>query len=732
MKKHDGRIHPNPFALTIAQAALLSATWCALPAAAQSGEGAPVAAPASGSMPALASPPAPLLNEITIKGQSSATSRNQPYSVYTFDGGEIRDRQINQPEQLFRDVPGMEVRGLGYGGVANSFVLRGFAGGGHGGDIGFVIDGIPLNEASSHADGYADLNVVVPLELESMQVFRGPVSALYGNYNRAGVVALESRKGGTYRDADIKLGSWGTLDAQMAAGGQLGSATLNAAAQLFRTDSWREQSGNWRGTFALRSAWDISSSTQVALSTRLHRARADTASVISEAQFNDRAAFDRKNPNVQNDSAEKTFGTLRADIAHTLAPGLRVLGFVYGTQQTFRRSFTRPTSAGALGLTWQQREENYDRDVWGAGVNLNGEHAPLGRTLRWVAGIERYEEDTAYRYADALANGAFTAATLTAGLNGGSGTLDRNLQTRSTALFAQGEWALDPLFRPSAGVRHDRIGGGCRARGLETRVGASAQCAGDMQQFEITTPKIGVRSTWLPGLLEARASLAEGFALPGDAAKFTSGLSVEPTTFRQRELGFTLTPGTAWLIDVVHFRTDSRDEVALVVPATLTYANIGRTRREGVEAEVRFAPSRFFEATAALASVRTEVLQTLPATPWLAGAQITGVPRRLATVSATVRPGSGYAVTAVARSVGRYAVTQPGATSAAQYYDGYRTVDLMATYETGSNTRRHRYFVQIANLADRRYATSVGVTGAARTYNPAPPRTLTVGTSMQF
>ncbi len=65
-------------------------------------------------------------------------------------------------------------------------VIRGFGNGGHGGDLGAVIDGIPLNEAMSHADGYVDLNVIIPLEIDSFTVLKGPVSALYGNYNRGG------------------------------------------------------------------------------------------------------------------------------------------------------------------------------------------------------------------------------------------------------------------------------------------------------------------------------------------------------------------------------------------------------------------------------------------------------------------------------------------------------------------------------------------------------------------
>ncbi len=668
------------------------------------------------------------LAEIVVKGQGLGVSRHQPYSVQQFSAEDFRERQVAQPEQLFREVAGMEVRGLGYGGVANSMTLRGFSGGGHGGDIGFVLDGIPLNESSSHADGYADLNVVVPLELAGMDVFKGPVSALYGNYNRAGVVALESRKGGAYRQLEMRGGSNSTLDAQAALGTQVGGATLNAAAQIYRSDGYRPQSANERGTLAGRLAFALAPDTRLAFSGRIHRAEADTASVITQAQYDDRSSFYAKNPNVQNDASDKDFQTLRADLAHTLAPNLKVLVFAYATHQTFTRYFTRLTNA----TTWQQRMEDYDRDVSGFGASLNGSDTLLGRPVRWIAGIERYSEDTRYKYFDALDRRNPTAATFTAGINGGAGTLDRNLAIDSTAFFAQAEWQIDPLFRPSLGLRRDRIDGGCERRGIETRSGASAQCSA-MPEFAVNTPKLGVRSALAPGWLEARASVAEGFALPSDAAKFTAGLGVEPTVFRQRELGMTLTPGTDWLIDLARFRTDSRDEVALLDASTLTYGNLGRTRREGWEGEIRYAPSSWFEATAVLARTRTEVTETRAGTPWLQGAEITGVPRHLATLSATVRPLPALALTAIARAVGSHVIRQPASAGDTQVhrYGGYRTVDLLASYDL-PGARRTRLTVRIDNLTDRRYATSAGVTGGVTTYNPAAPRSVMLGVSVDL
>ena len=138
----------------------------------------PLAAFSLLSLPAIAGAEPVSLAAITVKGQAMADSTHQAYSVSRLHADEIRDEHVDQVQSLLRKVPGMNVSTLGLPGGADNISLRGFGAGGHGGDIGFVVDGIPLNEAMSHADGYGDLNVIIPLELERIDVLRGPVSAL--------------------------------------------------------------------------------------------------------------------------------------------------------------------------------------------------------------------------------------------------------------------------------------------------------------------------------------------------------------------------------------------------------------------------------------------------------------------------------------------------------------------------------------------------------------------------
>jgi iron complex outermembrane recepter protein len=213
------------------------------------------------------------LESVVVKGQA-LRGAHAPFSSTAFDTDQIRDQQVSQPQEMFRWVPGMNVRNYGLGGVADVVTLRGFGGGAHGGDIGYVIDGIPLNEAMSHADGYADLNVVIPLEIDSLTVLRGPISPLYGNFNRAGVIVIDTRKTGAYRQGDFSLGSNTTGDAQVALGARLAPGQqLNIAAQAVTTEGFRPQSDAWRANLAGRWTMDVSGALQLALSGRLHNGR---------------------------------------------------------------------------------------------------------------------------------------------------------------------------------------------------------------------------------------------------------------------------------------------------------------------------------------------------------------------------------------------------------------------------------------------------------------------------
>lgn len=260
------------------------------------------------------------LQPVEVKGQT-ARGASAAYTTSVIEAEDIANAHVSHPQELLRQVPGMNVQNYQLSGVGDAIVMRGFGGGGHGGDVGVVLDGIPLNEAMSHADGYVDLGVIVPLEMERISIYKGPVSALYGNFNRAGLMAIETRKQGDYtpyREADVSLASHGTLDAQAALGLKPGDGEfLNLAAQHYRTDGFRAQSQMQRSTASLRWSKRLSSQLEVALSARLHHGEGDSPSYLTAGQFaRDPRGID---PRAMNDGTRKNFATLRADVQYALA-----------------------------------------------------------------------------------------------------------------------------------------------------------------------------------------------------------------------------------------------------------------------------------------------------------------------------------------------------------------------------------------------------------------------------
>jgi len=594
--------------------------------------------------------------------------------------------------------------------------MRGFGSGGHGGDIGMVIDGIPLNEAMSHADGYVDQNVIIPLEVEKMTVYKGPSSALYGNYNRGGTIAFESRKGGDYRELDVKGGSFSTFDAQAALGVPLGeSAEGNFAAHFYDTHGFREQSQSHYGTIAGRLGFKLGGDTTLAVSGRAHQGRWDSASYITEDQFNSSGRRFDKDPRVQNDGGKKDFYTGRIDLSTPVTQDIDLLAYAYVTRQTFTRSFTRPTSP--TDTQWRQREEDYDRDVFGLGTSLNGLNKLGDTDINWIVGTEMTDESTRYTYRDALNNLANTPATT----GGTVPYLDRDYDSKSVSFYGQAEWNIHPMFRPIAGLRYDRLTGDCSAKPGEIQGGTACQ---KMATYTHTSPKIGIRSTW-SSVVDTRVSYSEGFQLPPSDARYgADGGSLEPTVLRQTEAGLTLKPLKGLYIDTALFRIDTSNEVRSLGGGV--YENFGKTRRQGVELDVSYAVTRNFDLSAGMTWMNTKVMEN--ADPAVEGQPVPGVARRTATLRGIYRFDNGLSADLALHHNSGYPVDADGTHTV----NGYTTTDLTLAYERKLWGHNQRVYFSIANLTDRKYATNSFMMGGQQLYAPAAPRSFMVGVNLNM
>lgn len=648
------------------------------------------------------------LSEIYVKGEA-LNLENSTITVDVIGLDEIRTLNIEQPLRLIEQVPGVDLVAYRQGGVADQFSIRGFGGGGHAGEAGVQIDGISLNEAEGHSDGYADLNVLIPLNLKSLKVYKGPSSVLFGRFAQGGTLALETRKGGDYQDLSITGGSFNTLDAQLALGkgvslGENGKTLrTNFAFQLFQTDGYAENGGLLKGNVSGRLSYDITEKTDISLSLRGHRSEWNAPGYISEEQFNNEGRRNQQDVNAENDGGGKAFYSQRMDLNHTFNDNLRLLLFGYALQQEFTRFAKFGFQPGG------QSERFNTRNVYATGGSLNGRSSVAGVGVDWIAGLELYSEQTE-RLRWATQDRIRQAQ-----------TQDRLFTIQSISSYVQGEFELSPYFRPSVGLRYDSYFGSFQANdpGQEA-------VNDEIDGLYNISPKIGVRSTVYEGL-DLRASVSNGFSLPNSALKYDADIDLGPVELWQYELGATYTPNVWLEFDIAGFILNSSNEIVENPPGSLVFFNAGKTRRTGVESKATLRPFPGLRVSGTFSYIETEITDNPENN--LEGKALTGIPQTIGTLDVSYVASLGLGGRFRSRDVGAYFISPDNAAS----YGGYTVSHLAVFYNFNQRSaNRGRIFFEVQNLFDARYAESVFGSVEARSFAPAPPRNYSLGVSYNF
>lgn len=156
------------------------------------------------------------LDEVEVSGKSKATNKTllsaelsaSPASVSTLGRDYVAKQAVNTYGDLLRPIVGVNVSNYQLGGVGYGIQMRGYVVTEHARDIAFTIDGVPQNQTSSlQANGYVDLNPLIPDIVKSIEVVRGPFSPLYGDHALGGGISFRTENkqptsilisGGTY------------------------------------------------------------------------------------------------------------------------------------------------------------------------------------------------------------------------------------------------------------------------------------------------------------------------------------------------------------------------------------------------------------------------------------------------------------------------------------------------------------------------------------------------------
>ena len=133
-------------------------------------------------------------------GSLSTAAAALPAGSSTIDARTLAQTPVASYGDIFRALPGFEVANYGQGAIGYGLSMRGYTNAEHGRDIAYYIDGVPVNDISSiHTPNYADLSVLMPETVQSIEVVRGPFDVECGDSNLGGCVNITTEEFGALR-----------------------------------------------------------------------------------------------------------------------------------------------------------------------------------------------------------------------------------------------------------------------------------------------------------------------------------------------------------------------------------------------------------------------------------------------------------------------------------------------------------------------------------------------------
>jgi outer membrane receptor protein involved in Fe transport len=477
--------------------------------------------------------------------------------------GQLQLRPLPTLADAAAALPGLHIVSTHGSGIAPASISRGFFGAGEAEHVTLLIDGVPAGDAES---GVADWRSVPTFAIERIEGLRGPGSALYGDTSLGGIVQVFTlAPTAPVARVTLGVGSFGTARGGISAGRPFGTTSVQGFGSFSRTAGFREHSRLGQGfsgvvverandarRWSARGSFNYSSRDEPGA---LSRSQVATDRAMADVLFQ----FDR-------DINRRGHAAWRYGIAHdrftstVLARGtardgdrLRTLLLAPGVGDRAQRDI----SSGSVGISLENSLEN----------SIPG----MSGRLRFGADVSRDRVESVYRPVSDVGAAAVAATGAIA------------VHRWRVAGYATQFVDIASRVMLSAGVRWD---------GLKDQVEA-----GNRVSHEAWSPRAG-----------AVMALGRGVAIFGQVSRAFKAPTLEqlfdPRPFPDFQGGTFLISSPAlrpqratnveggvrqsvrrlrW--EVVAYRMRVLDEIDFD-PRTFTYANIGRSAHDGVEAEV--------------------------------------------------------------------------------------------------------------------------------------------------
>jgi outer membrane receptor protein involved in Fe transport len=669
------------------------------------------------------------LDAVTVTGTRELRPLAEtPASIGIVSGKDIRLTGPTHPQQILGQIPGVAV-GVTNGEGHTTAIRQPFT---TGPLYLYLEDGIPVR-----ATGFFNHNALYEVNIPaagSVEVVRGPGTALYGSDAIGGTVNVLTRapSGMTELGASVEAGSfgWRRLLADGTIG--LGDGGLRGAANLTRTDGWRDATDYERQSANLR--WDTP---------------------VGGAQLKTILGF----THIDQQTGANSPLTL-ADYLND--PTKNNMPIAYRKVKAARLSTQYDHESGATLVSVTPYLRWNDMDLNGT-FNLSfdpriekSEVASVGVMAKWrrdfagalrprlILGLD-VDHSVGKRTEDSLAvtrtgSGADTVFT---GFTVGERIYDYEVTFDSLSPYVHAEVSPSPAIRLTAGLRHDSI----RYR-MENRIAAPTTSAGPRVYAQIPqatvdfshwSPKLG--ATWsISPDASLYASYNHGFRSPSESQLFRAGsagaaadaesraqlaLALKPIKANQFEIGVR-GEVDGWSYDAVAYELVKRDDLVTqrdLASNVTTSVNAGRTRHRGVELGLGKSFARAWRLDTALSYAKHTYVRWQTATADFSGNEIEAAPRVIANTRLTWAPRAASSVQLEYVRIGSYWL-EAGNSPAFGKYPGHHVLNLRARHRLGPHVA---VFARVMNLADKRYADSASVSSNTPVFSPALPRAYYAG-----
>jgi outer membrane receptor protein involved in Fe transport len=517
------------------------------------------------------------LNQVTIT--TTPVERSEPLTVIHLTPLTISLTPYNSPWELFRQAAGLEAHEQGQGpGFASDLSVRGFSSD-HSTDLALYIDGVPNNEpVNGHAEGYNDINLLMPQIVSGIDVVKGPTSALYGNFAFGGAINVRTLNRFSGVDLSVGSGSYGLGQGYLITGFDHGATGGILALSFNREDGWRPHSENQFGHVHAAIVHNLTASTTIDASIDGYLTSYDSPGFLDTTLYNSGHSNFVSN---FGDGGFKRHAQERVSVRTFLSSLLEWRSTLYAQQGNWQFWLSSPPGLGGLTEgTGAETRELDSRYGFGGTSALTfatpGVDVTLGVDARYTHAI--YEN-----YAEASTGFRVDSAPLALALPA---------QQFSGGIFVQGGVDITKYARLDIGARLDQLS----SEVVQPQVDGSgnlvpSELYSSQHSKGIFSPKSGLLVRPFAGIGHPNfgvfVNVSRGF-------RQTDGVITDPTlpfvTVWDYETGVKLDAGS-WSVDASLFRMDVSNEESFD-PALNTVIGGGQSRRNGLDVAVngRLAP----------------------------------------------------------------------------------------------------------------------------------------------